>query len=229
MTRHLNIRRRAAASACVCPAMPCDPDTSTFARILILLGASSYSPLIARVKLSFSARSDAHNTRRLLAGFRRMVEKQQLLPSPPPTQLAPDNPITALLTLTLTLTTVPAFIHQRVDMALPNVLGVIAGDAANVYRSPSPRRGVLGVTRCGSKNAAAAVTLTTGYGLSTCKNYQESNKCRLSIEKTHLVTKPVIQMSKLKRQHISFVLPQTLQLKLMLANLFLSRQKEAIA
>ncbi len=55
-------------------------------------------------------------------------------------------------------------------MALPNVFGVMAGDAANVNRSPSPRRGVRGVTRDGSKNAAVAVTLTTGNGLSTFKN-----------------------------------------------------------
>jgi hypothetical protein len=55
-------------------------------------------------------------------------------------------------------------------MALPKVLGVIAGDAANWYKSPSPRCGVLGVTRFGSKNAAVAVTLTTGYGLSTYSN-----------------------------------------------------------
>jgi hypothetical protein len=54
-------------------------------------------------------------------------------------------------------------------MAFPNVLGVIAGDAANVNRSPSPRLGVRGVTREGSKNAAVAVTLTTGNGLSTFK------------------------------------------------------------
>jgi hypothetical protein len=45
----------------------------------------------------------------------------------------------------------------------------MAGDAANVNRSPSPCRGVRGVTNDGSKNAAAAVTLKTGYGLSTLK------------------------------------------------------------
>ena len=75
-----------------------------------------------------------------------------------------------------------AFVYQRVDIFFPKVFGVIAGDAANVNRSPLPFRGVCGVTKDmsiltflgvrgatkdGSKNAAAADTLKTGYGLSS--------------------------------------------------------------
>ncbi len=63
--------------------------------------------------------------------------------------------------------------YQRVDIVLPNVFGVIAGDAANVNKSPSPARGVRGVTNDGSKNAAAAVTLKTGYGLSSFTRHQQ--------------------------------------------------------
>jgi len=115
-------------------------------------------------------------------------------------------------------------------MAFPNVLGVIAGDAANVNRSPSPRLGVRGVTREGSKNAAVAVTLTTGNGLSTFKKCVGRGTMWhfFVFVQMHLWTNPVYEMSKLRRHCICNILLQTLQLKLILADLFLNIKNEPI-